>query len=184
MHIDKDATAVALATQPSWAETQVVVELSSGQYLTDDGRLASQASSCVIRPAVGDCVLVATGKDGVNYIVHLLRRSADAVACLSVPGTDRLVIEQANVALHASASIALRSLCDVDVCAATGVLSLNARNLFSNVDESLVENLGNYIGRVGQYLLDASELLRLHGRHASITAEQDVKVDAERISMG
>jgi hypothetical protein len=40
------------------------------------------------------------------------------------------------------------------------------------------------VGRNGQYLLDVRALLRLHGNDALNTAARDVKVDAERISMG
>ncbi|HYD80203.1 MAG TPA: DUF3540 domain-containing protein [Paucimonas sp.] len=184
MHIVKDPTKTPVPAEPFWAETQVAVELDAGQYLLDDGRLAVQATSCVIRPAAGDRVLVAGCKEGENYIVHLLHRSRDTEACLSVPGMDRLAIRQPNIDLNASGQIAVRSLRDIEVTAATGVLTLNARNLFSTVSESLVENVRNYVGNVGQYLLEVKQLLRLHGRHASITAEQDVKVDADRISMG
>jgi hypothetical protein len=64
------------------------------------------------------------------------------------------------------------------------VLRLTARNLFTTVSESLVQNVRNYIGQAEQYLLDVRQVLRMHGKQASVTAEQDVKIDAERISMG
>jgi hypothetical protein len=95
-----------------------------------------------------------------------------------------LCIEQQQIHLSADDSIALRALHDVEVSAATGVLRLNGRNLFATVQDSLVQNVGNFIGKAGHYLLEVKQLLRLHSQQTVITAEQDVKVDAERISMG
>jgi len=88
------------------------------------------------------------------------------------------------VSIRATEQIALHALRDVDITAATGVLSLNARNLFTTVQESLVQNVRHFVGKAEQYLLDAKQLLKLHGKQALITAEHDVKVDGERISMG
>lgn len=184
MHIAKEPTKPPAPAEPCWAETNVAVELANCHYLLDDGRLAVQATSCLIRPAAGDRVLVASCREGENYIVHLLNRTRDTDACLNVPGMARLAIQQASIELNATEQIAVRSLGDVEVTAASGVLSLNARNLFATVSESLVENVRHYVGNVGHYLLEAKQLLRLHGKHATITADEDVKVDGERISMG
>jgi hypothetical protein len=171
-------------TEPGGAEATVAVELADGSYLLDDGRLAQQAVSCVIMPEQGDRVLVAACRLNENYIVHRLSRQAGSDAVVSVPGVRQLTIRQPQLALSATERLALQSLRDVDVTAATGVLSLNAHNLFSTVTESMVENVRHYVGSIEQYLLDVKQLLRLHGKQASITAENDVKVDAERISMG
>jgi hypothetical protein len=184
MHIAQDTTKAPAPAEPAWAETSVALELADCHYLLDDGRMAVQATSCLIRPSAGDRVLVAGCKEGENYIVHLLNRTRETGACLNVPGMERLAIQQASIDLYATGQLALRSLGDVEVTAASGTLSLNARNLFTTVTESLVENMRHYVGTAGHYLLEAKQLLRLHGKHATITAEQDVKVDAERISMG
>src|SRR4051794_723041 len=102
MHIAKDPTKTPIPAEPVWATTQVAVELDAGQYLLDDGRLAIQATSCVIRPMIGDRVLIASCKEGENYIVHLLNRTRDNDACLNVPGMERLAIQQAHIDLQAS----------------------------------------------------------------------------------
>lgn len=184
MHTVKQSSKAPAPAEPVWAEANIALELIEGQYLLDDGRIAHQATSCLIAPAAGDRVLVACCKEGENYIVHLLTRSRPGSACLTVPGAEQLTVRQARIELNASEQLALRSLRDIDITAATGVLALNARNLFTTVAESLVENARHYVGNVGQYLLEVKRLLRLHGQQTSVTAEQDVKVDAERISMG
>ena len=188
--------------EPQWAEAHVAVE-AGNRYLLDDGRLAQQAVSCLVTPEAGDRVLVVAcqpsgagvgslgnvghagaGKVGENYIVHVLQRPVSGEASLSVPGAQQLTFRQSRIALHSTEQIALRSLRDIEVTAGTGVLTLTARNLFTSVSESLVENIRHYVGSVEQYLLDVKQVLRLRGKQASITAEQDVKVDAERISIG
>ncbi|MCQ0029935.1 DUF3540 domain-containing protein [Burkholderia glumae] len=165
-------------------EARVIVALEQHAYLLDDGRIAHQALSCLIRPEVGDHVLVATCRNDASYILHVLYRAETRQVQLSVPGAEELRVEQARIGLVANQTIALHALADVEVTAATGVLSLTARNLFATAQESLVQNVGQFIGRAGHYLLEVSRLLRLHGQQAIVTAEQDVKVDGERISMG
>jgi hypothetical protein len=165
-------------------EAKIVVSLDTDSYLLNDGRAARQALSCLIRPEVGDHVLVATCQSDIPYILHILARNNLQQAQLSVPGVQQLCITQHQVLVSANDSIALNALTDIDINAATGLLSLNARNLFTSVSESFVQNVQHFVGQAEHYLLEVKQLLRLHGRQALITAEQDVKVDAERISMG
>lgn len=169
---------------PVWAEAQIAVVLEQNGYLLDDGRIARQALSCIVTPEVGDRILAAAGRDGTPYIVHILQRTNPETAQLNIPGASQMVLQQSQVTLCATEQIALRSLRDVEISAASGVLALNARNLFTTVNESLVQNVRNYIGKAEQYLLEVKQLLRLHGKQTLITAEKDVKVDGERISMG
>jgi len=73
---------------------------------------------------------------------------------------------------------------EIELTAVQGPLSLNARQIFTNASESLVQTARSYIGQVEQFLLNARQLLRLHGEQTMITARQDAKIDAERISLG
>lgn len=164
-------------------EASIVVAIEPHAYLLNDGRIARQALSCLIRPEIGDHVLASACQHD-TYILHILQRHGLRQAQLSVPGVSDLRIEQEQLSLMASDSIRLRALHDVEVSAASGVLSLNARNLFTTVQESLVQHAGHFIGKAGHYLLEVRQLLRLHSQQALITAEEDVKVDGERISMG
>jgi hypothetical protein len=165
-------------------EAKIVVSLEQHCYLLNDGRVARQALSCLLQPEVGDHVLAAACQDDTPYILHILQRNHLKAAHLSVPGAEQLCIDQQQIALQAGQSIALRAAGDVEVSAATGVLSLNARNLFATVSESLVQNVRHFVGQAEHYLLDVKQLLRLHGQQALVTADQDIKVDAERISLG
>jgi hypothetical protein len=164
-------------------EARIIVSIEPHAYLLNDGRMARQALSCLIRPEVGDLVLTSICQND-TYILHILQRNELQQAQLSVPGITSLHIEQEQLSLAASDSIALRALNNVELTAASGVLSLTARNLFTSVQDSLVQNVGHFIGKAEHYLLEVKQLLRLHSQQALITAEEDVKVDGERISMG
>lgn len=174
---------------PHLQEAAVAVELDSGRFLLDDGRVASTALTCLIEPRVGDAVLVVERADTSRYIVHILARSADANAAhneatLTVPGARKLTIAQAAIDIVATERAALRSLKDADIVAATGTLSVTAQDLFRTVAQSVVDAFRDYVGHGEHYLLDVEQLLRQHGKQVMVTAEKDVKVDADRISMG
>lgn len=177
-------TAVQTSKTLAWAEARIAVALDDNCYLLDDGRLARQAASCVLTPEAGDRILAVGCREGDSYIVHVLDRGFAEAAELSVPGTQQLNIRQQRIAMSAIEQMSLQALRDIEITAATGSMSFNARNLFVTVQESLVQNVRHYIGKAEQYLLNVRSLLKLHGKQALVTAEQDVKVDGERISVG
>jgi hypothetical protein len=170
-------------------EAAVAVALDPERFLLDDGRVAIAAVTCVIEPRVGDSVLVLERADASRFILHILARSDDAdatpaEATLTVPGAAKLTIAQASIDVVAAERAALRSMKDVDVVAATGTLTVTANDLFRTVAQSVVDALQHYVGHAEHYLLDVDGLLRQHGKQVMVTAEKDVKVDADRISMG
>lgn len=166
------------------AEAGIAVTLGEHRFLLTDGRIARQALSCVIAPEVGDKVLVGGASGADCYVLHVLQRADPALAELSVPGATELRIRQARLALHARDALGLHSLRDIEIGAATGLLSLHADNMFTTVNEALVQSMRHYVGSAEQYLLDVSQLLRMHGKQAMLHADQDVKVDGQRISVG
>lgn len=180
--VQSNKTAAPL--MPEFAEAHASVALGNHRYLLDNGCLAQQAISCLITPEVGDRILAVRCPDGDYYIVHVLSRICSDDFELKAPGARRLVISQSRITLTATEDISLRALRNAEITAATGTLALNAKNLFATVSESLVQNVRHYVGKAEQYLLDVGQLLRLHGQQTMITADKDVKVDGERISMG
>ncbi|WP_338847060.1 DUF3540 domain-containing protein [Massilia sp. W12] len=179
---DKQAPPAPLPLQLS--EARIAVVLQGQGFMLDDGRVARQALSCLVTPEVGDHVLTAAGHDNPPYILHVLARQNPQHVALSVPGAGKVSLQQDTIELQAQQAIALQALRDIEISAATGVLQLNACNLFSTVHESVVQHMRHYVGRAQHFLLEAEQLLRLHGEQTLITAEQDIKVDSERISLG
>lgn len=166
------------------AEAQIAVALGEHRFLLADGRVARQALSCVVAPEIGDRVLAAACAGGELFILHLLQRADPALAELSVPGAAELRILQARITVQALDQLALHSLRDLEVGAATGLLSMHADNMATTVNQALVQNMRHYVGNAEQYLLDVHALLRLQGQQTIICAERDVKLDGQRISVG
>lgn len=164
-------------------EAGIAMALGEGNYLLDGGRVSQAAPGCLLQPQAGDRVLVAQSARGDSYLLQVLSRSPGGDACLNVPGADAMVLRQSRITLNAGRHLALGSLGDIDLTT-TGVLRQSARNLFTTVSDSLVENVRHYVGQMDQHLLRVKKLLRLHGEQVLLTAEKDVKVDGERISMG
>lgn len=190
---------VAPAASVALADTRITVLFDDGSCLLGNGMRALRAVSCLVEPQIGDRVLVSTSTDGSCHVLHILARNMCArsepahsepahsdygSARLSVPGATGMSLCQARIAVHAAESLHMGSAGDASLSAAGGTLSLNGRNLFVTVTDSIVEQASHYVGKIGQYLLDVRALLRLHGNDALFTAAHDIKVDAERISMG
>ena len=167
----------------SWAESQVCQCLAPGHYRLSDGRLALQAASCLLTPEPGDGVLLLQAPSGL-YITQVLLRSAPARAQLSVPGAELLAIVQSGVELNCTRQICLRSLGDVELTSANGAVSLNARHILASAAETMVHNAQHLVSHAQHCVMQIAQLLRVHGRQTLITAEQDMKLDAERISLG
>ena len=165
-------------------EAAIVERLDDGRLRLDDGTLARPALGCLVRPEVGDRVLYGAAADGEAFILQPLAREGLERAELTVPGARGLDLSQTSVTVSAVEEIALRSLKDLEATAATGTLRLTARNLFTTVSETLVENARHHVAHIGDYALKVKALLRIHGRQGIVTAEKDLKMDAERISMG
>lgn len=183
------AVPIAAAAPVALADTRVAVLFDDGSCLLGNGMRAVRAVSCLVEPQPGDRILASTPADGPCHVLHILARCESTRgdgdhARLSVPGATGLSLCQSRIALHARESLHMGSAGEASLSAAGGTLALNGRNLFVTATDSIVEQAHHYVGKIGQYLLDVRALLRLHGNDALITAARDIKVDAERISMG
>lgn len=169
---------------PQLSEAVIHEALDGHAWRLEDGRAARQATSCVVTPEPGDRVLLVSMADDSRYVLHVLSRQDRRGATLNVPGAERLSIRQENIDVAASQTIALRAARDMELTAVQGPLSLNARNIFASAADSFVQTACSYVGQVEQFMLHARQLLRLHGEQTLVTARQDAKIDAERISLG
>lgn len=179
-----NADPTASVAPAALVDTRIALLFDDGSCLLGNGMRALRAVSCLVEPQIGDRVLATTSADGLCHVLHILARSEGESANLSVPGASGISLRQSRIAMHAGESLHLGSAGEASLSAAGGTLSLNGRNLFVTVADSIVEQASHYVGKIGQYLLDVRALLRLHGNDALITAARDIKVDAERISMG
>ncbi|HEY4146930.1 DUF3540 domain-containing protein [Pinirhizobacter sp.] len=180
----KSVAPAVVQAAPAWFEATIHDAAGGDIWRLGDGRSARQAVSCLVTPQAGDRVLLVSVAGDEYFVLHVLARADGGRATLAVPGADAVSIRQGEVDIAATRSIALRAGNDVEVTAVQGTLSLNARQLFASAAESLVHTARTYVGQVEQFLLDARQFVRLHGEQVMITARQDAKIDAERISLG
>jgi hypothetical protein len=162
-------------------ETRVAMLLDGGLCLLANGRQARRAASCLLELQQGDVVLASDGEN--CFVLHVLERSGPEAA-LSVHACSSLALRQQRVSVHALESIELVSAGSARMTTLAGPLSLEAPNLFVTVADNLVQQARHFVGRAGHYLLDVRHLFKLHAQDALLTAERDIKADAERISMG
>ena len=178
-------TAMALPALPHWAEAEVAHALEDGHFRLSDGRQARQAASCLLSPGAGDTVMLLDTASGLFVTAVLLRNApSDRPARLTIPGAQTLAFEQERIELTAHHKLGLHCLADVELSSATGSVSIHAQHLFATVAETIVHSARHLVTQVEHCLLQASALLRLHGAQSLITAKGDMKLDAERISLG
>jgi hypothetical protein len=163
-------------------EAHIAQPVAPGRYRLSDGRLAAQALSCLITPMPDDLVLVVPTSAGL-FVTHVLQREA-ASAQLSAPGMDLLTIAQPGVEVHAMNHLALRSGGDMDLASTQGSVRVTARNFVASVTDALVQNAQHLVTHAQHCVMQVAALLRIHGRQTLITAQDDMKLDAERISLG
>ncbi len=162
---------------------QVTRMRRNGRFMIDGVVEAVQAVSCTIVPREGDEALYAR-QAGKAFIIAVLAREGAEAASLRLPDDRGIHLQGRDIKLSARQTVDISALGGVSISSLLGALSLNSKNLFINITETLVESVRRHISRVGQYALEARELLRLHGKHQVITADRDVRIDGERINMG
>ncbi|MBW8717366.1 MAG: DUF3540 domain-containing protein [Variovorax paradoxus] len=167
-----------------------------------------RAASCLLRPEVGDTVLL-SGPDGARvYLIAVLEQADDAVSRIDTSGA--LSIESpGDVRLRSGGELQMHAAqwklqaasgqCRVDdlhftgqaLDATVGRLRLVGR-VFESVADRIVQMARNALRvvdeteqvRVGHLDCEAGGTARLHARHTVVTASELVKVDAAQIHMG
>ena len=200
-------TALVIAEQP----TGCLVSTDDAQFI------ARRAVSCLVRPAVGDTVLLFVDAGGQAYILAILERTDTRTTRLSVDND--LVIESTgdSITLAARESINLATAGktsihgrDIAITGHHGLFQLNRVDLVSDaatvhtksgrlfadtvetVARTLTQRLQNCFRfvetmdqlKAGNLVQSVRKLMSLKTRQAVILAEQDVKIDGERIHMG
>lgn len=176
------ATPATTPAAPRFEAAHIQQRLPDGRYLLRDGQTARQALSCVIAPLPQDEVLLLV-LDTQCYVTHILCRQSPH-AQLHLPGIERLDIVQPTLGLNATQHLGLCSQGDVELTAVQGSVWMQARNVFTTASDSVVTQAQQLVSHAQNAVMQIAALLRLHGRQNLITAEQDMKLDAERISLG
>lgn len=151
---------------------------------TADGSVVSsqRAISCLVQPRTGDEVLYwQTAED--TFVLSILARQGVASTSLSLPNNAPLCIQSSHLTLSGTEKVHIQSQQEIALSCLSQI-SINAKNLFTTVVDSVVQLASHQINKADHIALCAKQLLRSHGRQQLISADTDVKIDGERINMG
>ncbi|MDE1991698.1 MAG: DUF3540 domain-containing protein [Rhizobiaceae bacterium] len=200
----------ATSTEPATSEDKLVrgtvktlMTATEAGVETDAGASvhARQAASCLLAPAIGDRVLVCM-IGGEAYILAVLERENQHGAEISVPGARQITISAAEkLELNApSMSLAARQLTllarnmaqagqaltsnfksvvetVVDKTIGARTLTTKAEMRTAIISEVEMLNAGTLVQNIDTVATQNSEI-------ALVTAQRDVRLDAERVSVG
>ena len=166
-------------------QSKVLKSLADDTWLLENRTIAKRATSCLIQPAVGDVVVYASFDD-LSCITAILQRTeqTDQVAKLSVPNQDELEVVSKKLTLMAEQEMKLMSAGDLSINASLGKLMVLSTDMVQQVKHSVIQTCKQLIARMDYSDTQAKDMLKSHSRNQIITAEKDIRVDADRINMG
>ncbi|WP_026971594.1 DUF3540 domain-containing protein [Aliagarivorans marinus] len=163
------------AQQPVAYCTGVITALpddGSANYLIDQHVHAELALSALVEPQLGDRVAYLGDESGC-FVLHILKRKSPQT--LQLRSATPIAVHAPELTLSADKQLDLVSLNRFSLTGQHGVVSVSG---------TLVSCAEHMVKQVNQLMVTAKGLLRLSGRQQVITAEQDVRIDGERINMG
>lgn len=167
-------------------EAKVTSQLSNESWLLNNTHPTCRAFSCVIKPIVGDKVLYTSSSDG-NHIISILTRAIEhneRSHDMSLPEQQAILFKAKAIDLFGKKKLTLSSIGDIEVNALLGTLKCHAKNLFQSIQKSLIQTSKQMVSRSEHIDLSSTKLLKTHSRHQIITADREMKIDADRINMG
>jgi len=167
--------------QLHWFSAELSQSMEQG-WLLNDGRMVRVAASCLVQPQTGDTVLVVATDKG-NFITQILLRADDApltLGSLEQPMT----LQGDQLQLVARERLNLGSARDCDITAAGGTLSMNAAQMTTTVVGSWIQSARTSVCRFGDWAVNVRQLLKMHGKRQQLSADKELKVDADIIHMG
>lgn len=168
-------------------QSRIISVDADGVYSVEGDMTAIRAFSCLLKPEPGDLVLVSMNHVNEAYILQVLAREHENIMCkaeISHPRISRLLIRGKKLNFLAEQELDIHSLGDIKLSACFGNMLVSVKNLLKTVSNNLIENIEYRISKVEHSMLNVKHLSRIHARQQIITADQDIKIDAERINMG
>jgi hypothetical protein len=159
-----------------------VLSAEGEHWLLSSGRRARAALSCLLVPANGDRV-VCTGNNSEVFITAIVQRSSTQPATLGQLHQP-LRLHASELTLSAGKKLLLGSAGDCDINTVRGSLSINCHHLITQVAASWIQSAAHCVARFGDLTTTVKQLLRTHAQRQLITAEKELKVDADVIHMG
>jgi hypothetical protein len=172
---------------------------------------ARRAASCLLEPAVGDRVLVATEEDGDAFVLAVLEQRDPHATTIAVDGDLSLRSVRGKVSIAAQEGVEIVSATAARILAnAVEVNALEALSVLGGVVTAELGKVKTYAASVDSFFerlssrakrsfrtveevdqvrarhIDyaASESAHVHGENALVTAHHLVKLNAEQVHVG
>ena len=185
-------------------KTGVVTALEGNTYVIDGSLNAQQALSCMLKPNLGDKVMYWSQGRSKS---HTQGRTQDhsqssqmeerwilAVLCsatentdsreVSLPNNEAMKLNTQKLTVNANEQINLNTMGDINLNSVAGKLAMSAKRCYLTIQDSLIQMAKHMINRADYIDHQADKLLKTHASQHLMTADKDIKVDAERINMG
>ncbi len=162
--------------------------VDGNQFLIDGGMVADRADGCLLTPQVNDqvltCIQVAETGTTKATIIQILHRQDTSPACINVPSCEEIHIHQNRLRLSAKEHLSLLSREKLQITATLGALQIKAKEMFNCIANSLIETAKVRVSRAEFTQINSNSLTQFQSNQTVLTADEDVKIDAERIHLG
>lgn len=162
--------------------SELIAELEPGVYLDDAGNTCKRAVSCLIKPKLGDKVMIFSS-DGVAWIYAVLDRIETGTLSIDA-GEASLTVSAAGIDIASSKGMVLSSLKDMEVNSWTGDFYVTCSSMFEVVRANLVTTARHLIQRSRDTNVTVEETMTVQSENHIINAGSDLHIDAKRINMG
>ena len=175
------------AASPVFMTEEILAEVSEsmagGQtWMTRRGEVVHEAFSLIMKPEVGDTVLVARSKEK-GHILSILDRENVGRCDYDFHGdSSRLFAD--SFTLESKKSLELFSHREIGVRAPSGNITMTSRNLVLTALDTLSNSARVLTQNVNEYLHKALGTSIFSSKNHYASASDTMKLDAERIDLG
>lgn len=134
--------------------------------------LAKVAMSLLVKPEIGDVVAFVVYQN--EYIITQILRRSNAVRT-TLQSQDEMCWVAPKVSIQAQDSVEMMAL---------NTVSVSANNLMQSARETSVQQAQTLIQHAAQVSMTADEVMNLTAKQQMLIAEEEVRIDGERINMG
>ena len=159
-------------------------QLSDECWLLSNGCSANRSFSCLIEPQVGDQIIAASSVNDIYIIAIIARAEADLVNTLSLPQQQSCQWQAEQLTLVGREKISILSAKEIVINVSLGQLVMSAQDILQTVQNNFVLWCKQFFQKADQVDIQTSQLTKSHSHNQIITADNDIRIDAERINLG
>ena len=161
-----------------------IADEATSDYLINGHIRAKRSLSCLLVPEPQDLVLYWLDDRNQAWILSILAGQMTEARQLALMENQGLKINTDSLTVNAAKNIQLNAIEEININVALGRLNECARSAYKMIQGSLVQITKHFISQSEYLDFNAKKLLKSHSTQQLITAEKDIKMDADRINMG